>query len=55
MLYSHLTLWTEGALIWHSLSRPGTRDLSMGVLSARDAERTVAWAKRQRMTIIDNR
>jgi hypothetical protein len=54
MIYSKLTLWiSDDQKVWHALSHPGTRDLSMGVCPK--PEQTIAWAKSHNMTIEDNR
>jgi hypothetical protein len=56
MLYSHMDLWTgPDGNIWHALFRPGTRDLSMGVLLPHEVGKVLAWASRQRMTVTDTR
>jgi len=55
MIYTHLEIWNHGGNIWHALSCPGTRDLSMGVLKSFEVDRIISWAKSHRMTIKDGR
>jgi hypothetical protein len=55
MLYTHAEFWTDGGEIWHALSRPGTRELSMGILKPWEVERTLAWCRSHRMTVNDHR
>lgn len=53
MLYSHLRIWKSGNEIWHSFYRPGTRNMTMGITP--NPEKTIAWARMHKMTVIDER